>query len=258
MRAVPLSLKSSGKKAMIDWHCHILPGLDDGAADMPQALAMAAALAAAGFRTIYCTPHRMPGCYEADNQQVRQGVAELQERLQERGVPLTLLPGCEYSLDEYLLASLEDPLPLGESRLVLVEILPQISAEIAQKLLYGVVRCGFTPVIAHPERCRLLEPVARRPEGNNFLTSLKSLVRGDRSGSREPDVSDMTGTPLLDYLRELGCSFQGNLGSFKGVYGSRVQRAAQGLKGMGVYDRYGSDLHSPEQARLVLPGVSQL
>lgn len=44
---------------MIDWHCHILPGLDDGAADMEQSLAMAAALATAGFRTVYCTPHRM-------------------------------------------------------------------------------------------------------------------------------------------------------------------------------------------------------
>lgn len=258
MRAVLLSAKSSGKNVMIDWHCHILPGLDDGAADMPQALAMGAALAAAGFRTVYCTPHRMPGCYEANNDQVRQGVAELQERLQERNIPLVLQSGCEYCLDEYFLSSLDDPLPLGDSRLILVEILPQISVEMAQKVLYGVVRCGFTPVIAHPERCRLLEPVARRPEGNKFLTSLKSLVRDGRSGGPEQDVSAMTGTPLLDYLRELGCFFQGNLGSFKGVYGSRVQRAAQGLKGMGVYDRYGSDLHSPEQARLVLPGVSQL
>lgn len=239
---------------MIDWHCHILPGLDDGAADLQQSLAMASALASAGFSTVYCTPHRMRGCYEADNNQVRSSVAELQERLQEKGIPLTLLPGCEYSLDEYFLDSLEDPLPLGESRLILVEILPHISAEMAQQLLYGVVRCGFTPVIAHPERCHLLEPVAHRPEGNKFLTSLKELVRGGRSVRREQDFSEMIGTPLLDYLRELGCFFQGNLGSFRGFYGRRVQRAAQGLKGMGVYDRYGSDLHSPEQARLVLNG----
>lgn len=242
---------------MIDWHSHILPGLDDGAADMQQALAMASALAAAGFRTVYCTPHRMRGGYEADNDQVRQGVAGLQERLQEGGVPLTLLPGCEYRLDEYLLASLADPLPLGESRLILVEILPQISAEMARQLLYGVVRSGFTPVIAHPERCQLLEPVARPLEGHKFLTSLKSLVCGGRSASRDQDLPGLIAPPLLDYLRELGCSFQGNLGSFRGFYGRRVQRAANGLKGLGIYDRYGSDLHSPEQARLVLPGGPQ-
>jgi protein-tyrosine phosphatase len=237
---------------MIDWHCHILPGLDDGAADMEQALAMAAALAAAGFNTVYCTPHRMRGYYEADNSQIRRSVAELQERLQENGIPLTLQPGCEYRLDEYLLTSLEDPLPLGESRLILVEILPQISEEMARQVLYGVVRSGFTPVIAHPERCHLLEPAPRRLEGSKFLASLKSLVNGGHSASREAALPDLTGSPLLDYLRELGCSFQGNLGSFRGFYGRRVQKAANSLKGLGLYDRYGSDLHSPEQARLVL------
>ena len=237
---------------MIDWHCHILPGLDDGAADIEKSLAMAAALAAAGFRTVYCTPHRMPGCYEADNSQVRQGVVELQQRLQERHIPLVLQPGCEYSLDEYLLASLDDPLPLGDSRLILVEILPRLTAETVRQVLYGVVRRGFKPVIAHPERCQLLEPVGLRPEGNKFLASLKNLVSSGRSASNEQDLPGITGTPLLDYLCELGCSFQGNLGSFRGFYGRRIQKAANGLKGLGIYDRYGSDLHSPEQARLVL------
>lgn len=242
---------------MIDWHCHILPGLDDGAADMQQALAMASALAAAGFRTVYCTPHRMPGCYEADNIQVRRGVTELQERLQERGIPLTLLSGCEYSLDEYLLASLVDPLPLGESRQILVEILPRLTAEMVRQVLYNVVRSGFTPVIAHPERCQLLEPVACRPEGNKFVASLKSLVRVGRAASTEQDLATITGTPLLDYLRELGCSFQGNLGSFKGFYGRRVQSAANSLKSLGVYDRYGSDLHSVVQAKLIFAPETQ-
>jgi protein-tyrosine phosphatase len=243
---------------MIDWHCHILPGLDDGAADMQQALAMASALAAAGFRTVYCTPHRMRGYYEADNDQVRRGVAELQERLEENNIPLTLLPGCEYRLDEYLLDSLADALPLGESRLLLVEILPQIPAELVRQVLYGVVRCGFTPVIAHPERCQLLEPVPRRPEGHNFLALLKSFVSAGRAASRDQDLPDFTASPLLDYLCELGCSFQGNLGSFQGFYGRRVQQAANGLKGLGIYDRYGSDLHSPEQAKLVLSRCPQL
>jgi protein-tyrosine phosphatase len=243
---------------MIDWHCHILPGLDDGAADIEQSLAMAAALAAAGFRTVYCTPHRMPGCYEASNEQVRQGLAELQERLMERGIPLLLQPGCEYCLDEYLLSSLDDPRPLGDSRLILVEILPRFTAEIVRQVLYGVVQRGFTPVIAHPERCQLFEPVVRRPEGNKFLASLKNLVISGRSAGNEQDLPEITGTPLLEYLRELGCSFQGNLGSFKGFYGRRVQKTAQTLKGLGVYDRYGSDLHTPEQARLVLSDCRQL
>jgi protein-tyrosine phosphatase len=236
---------------MIDWHCHILPGLDDGATNIDQALRMAAALAAAGFRTVYCTPHRMPGCYTADNDQVQQGVVRLQEQLREKEIPLLLQPGCEYCLDEFLLSSLDSPLPLGDSRLVLVEILPRISADLVRQLLYQVVQRGFIPVIAHPERCQLLEPPAQHAAGNHLLAPLKNLFRGRRDNS-EAALPGTSGNPLLDYLRDLGCSFQGNLGSFKGCYGRRVQVAAQTLKGLGIYDRYGSDLHAPEQAGVIL------
>lgn len=237
---------------MIDWHCHILPGLDDGAAGMEQSLAMAAALAAAGFRTVYCTPHRMPGCYTARNDQVRQGVAELQQRLQDSNIPLLLQAGCEYSLDEYLLASLDDPLPLGESRLILVEILPRLTEEMVRQVLYDVVRRGFTPVIAHPERCLLLSPAVPRRGGHDLFAPIKKLLGSRPRPEDEPALPGTSGNPLLDYLRELGCSFQGNLGSFKGCYGRRVQVAAQTLKESGIYDRYGSDLHAPEQAAVIL------
>src|SRR6185369_15257048 len=184
----------------------------------------------AGFTTVYCTPHLMRGCYEAGNDDVRRGVAELQERVNSSGIPLALLPGREYCLDEYLLAALEDPLPLGNSRLILVEILHQLSADLVRQLLYGIVRSGFTPVIAHPERCRLLEPAVRRTAGRGLMGNLKNLLPGGGHGSRDSAQSDPTGNPLLDYLRDLGCSFQGNLGSFSGFYGRQVQAVAEALR----------------------------
>ena len=46
---------------MIDWHSHILPGVDDGPADIEQSVALAEALAAGGFTEVYCTPHLMRG-----------------------------------------------------------------------------------------------------------------------------------------------------------------------------------------------------
>lgn len=67
-------LALSRNYSMIDWHSHILPGIDDGAADIEQSLAMASALAAAGFTTVYCTPHLMRGCYETGNDRVRRGL----------------------------------------------------------------------------------------------------------------------------------------------------------------------------------------
>lgn len=237
---------------MIDWHCHILPGIDDGAADMEQSLAMAASLAAAGFREVYCTPHLMKGCYEADNDLVRRGVAGLQERLLDSGLPLKVHAGREYFLDEYLATYLKDPLPLGDSHLILVEIPPRITADMARQLLYGVVRSGFTPVIAHPERCHLLESVAARTSGGGLMNMLKIVLAGGGRGHLSDDQPNSTGNSFLDYLRDLGCLFQGNLGSFSGFYGRQVKDVAEALRSRGVYDRYGSDLHAPEHAERIL------
>lgn len=237
---------------MIDWHSHILPGLDDGAADIEHSIAMSTSLAAAGFTDVYCTPHLMRGCFEAGNDQVRQAAAELQERLDKVGIPLNLRLGREYCLDEYLLTYLEDPLPLGDSRQILVEIPPHITGDMVRQLSYSVVRSGFTPVIAHPERCHLLDPTAGRAAGRGLLGALKSLIAGGGHGRQDHDQSGTTGNPLLDYLRDLGCSFQGNLGSLTGFYGHQVKSVAEALRSRGVYDRYGSDLHAPEQACRVL------
>ncbi len=237
---------------MIDWHSHILPGLDDGSGGIEQSLAMAALLSTHGFTTVHCTPHLIRGCYEASNEEVRQGIIELQQQIDARNIPLTLLSGREYYLDEYLRTYLEDPLTLGESRSILVEIPPRTTVDMVRQLAYSVVRSGFLPVIAHPERCHLLEPTSRRAAGRGFLSTIKSLMYGGERNAKGDDQPGTTGNQLLDYLRDLGCSFQGNLGSLTGFYGPHVKTVAETLHRMGVYDRYGSDLHAPEHAGRVL------
>lgn len=237
---------------MIDWHSHILPGVDDGAADIEHSLAMAVALSAAGYSTVYCTPHLIRGCYEACNDDVRQGVAELQEQLNANDIPLTLLPGREYYLDEYLLDSLEEPLTLGNSCQVLIEIPSNQNIDTVRQVLFQVVRSGLTPIIAHPERCQLLEPVVHRTANKGILKTFKELFVGGRNERRNVSQSDTSGNSLLDYLRDIGCGFQGNLGSFNGFHGRRVKATAEVLRSMGIYDRYGSDLHAPQQAAAIL------
>lgn len=243
---------------MIDWHSHILPGLDDGAADLPAALLMAAALSQAGFTTVCCTPHHIRGCYQADNGQVRRGVTELQGRLDDAAIPLTLLAGREYYLDEFLPEMLTDPLPLGESGLILVEIPPHMTGELVRRMIHDLVRGGFTPLIAHPERCPLLE-LPRRPAARNGVLGSLGRLFGDRPTDRKSGASSgCSGNALLDYLRDIGCHFQGNLGSFGGFYGRQVAAAAESLRSGGIYDRYGSDLHSPEQAGVILKSAAAL
>jgi protein-tyrosine phosphatase len=239
---------------MIDWHSHILPGLDDGSDTIDRSLAMAELLSGYGFTTVHCTPHLIRGCFEADTGEVLQGIVALQERIDAQNIPLTLLPGREYYLDEFLPEFLEDPLPLGDSRQILVEIPPRTTADMVRQLIYQVVRSGFTPVIAHPERCQLLEPASGRSSTGGLLGTLKGLF-GSRDTTNQ-NRPDSTGNPLLDYLRDVGCGFQGNLGSFTGFYGPEIKSVAETLRAAGIYDRFGSDLHAPEHAVRILQHLS--
>jgi protein-tyrosine phosphatase len=141
---------------------------------------------------------------------------------------------------------------LGDSRLVLVEIPPHATADMVRRLLYDVVRAGFTPVLAHPERSPLLNP-SGSPSGNGGIRgALGHLLGGGRRNGHARRSSDGAVNPLLAYLRDLGCSFQGNLGSFSGFYGGQVKRTAESMRDADIYDRYGSDVHSLEQAKRVL------
>ncbi|WP_043957472.1 CpsB/CapC family capsule biosynthesis tyrosine phosphatase, partial [Lysobacter sp. A03] len=75
---------------MLDLHCHILPGIDDGAVDLDMALDMARIAAADGIREIACSPHIYPGMYENDAAGIRAAVAALQAELDLRDIPLRL------------------------------------------------------------------------------------------------------------------------------------------------------------------------
>jgi len=164
--------------------------------------------------------------------------------------------------DEYLQEALEDPLPLGDSRQILVELLPHSTADMVRRLLYDVVRAGFTPVIAHPERSPLLASPAPRNGNGGILRSLRHLFPGRGNGNSahgpggnghgERAQGNAAENPLLSYLRDLGCSFQGNLGSFTGFYGGPVRATAESMRTAGLYDRYGTDSHTVEQARIVM------
>lgn len=192
---------------MIDYHCHILPGIDDGAKDLAESLEMARLLARAGFREVCCTPHCIRGGYDTTPGQVQEGVAELEEALNEEGIGLRLRSGMEYYLDEFFL-DLPELQPLGESRLVLLEAPGQANAEVVREGVERVFALGYTPIIAHPERSEIFKTLAPSPQ---------SLPEG--------------------------VLFQANLGSFTGFYGPQVQRRAYDLLRAGRYAALGSDGH---------------
>lgn len=231
----------------IDWHCHLLPGLDDGAESLAEALEIARILAGAGFTDVFCTPHCMRGLFDNTPSMVRRAVAELQQSLEAADIRLRLLPGMEYFLDEYFERQLEDPLPLGETGCLLVEASRQAEPERLKAQLFAIRRRGLTPLLAHPERYEFLAGNGSPPPG--LFGRLRQRFAAKQPGPvAEPN--------LLSELLAMGCRLQGNLGSFAGVYGRGVQNSAEQLLAAGRFDCFGSDAHrSASLERLLARGL---
>ncbi|PKN51556.1 MAG: phosphoesterase [Deltaproteobacteria bacterium HGW-Deltaproteobacteria-13] len=220
---------------MYDYHSHILPGIDDGPADIDDSVTMAAALRKAGFSTIYGTPHLIKGSYEADNEAVLSAASTLQTRLNAENIDLKIFPGREYYLDEFLGNYLKNPLTLGDTRYILIEIPNHASTQLVKETCFRIKCSGFIPMIAHPERCSLIAMAQKQTTVSRFrFTSNKQKTLGEKQYE----------TALLDYLKDIGCAFQGNFGSFDAWYGPDVQQTANYLKKMEIYTHFGTDVHS--------------
>ncbi len=224
-----------------DFHCHILPGLDDGSGDMNESLEMARILVDFGFNNIFCTPHVMKGTYD-NLERVENAVQDLQAALDSIGCPVTLHVSAEYYLDEYLLDFLDKPLPLQEN-IVLVEAYRQVQPRFLAETAYRIITVKhLRPLIAHPERYDMFDAIL--PERRKGRASglwpwpWKSFNMVDR---RKYSFHDDTET--LNSLRSMGCLFQGNIGSFAGIYGERIKMRALRMLEMGLYDRLGTDAH---------------
>jgi protein-tyrosine phosphatase len=225
---------------LIDWHCHLLPGIDDGPATVDEAIEMAKYLAKAGYNTVYCTPHLIKGSYEADNDAVRAALNALQAELKNQQTELKLFSGREYYLDEFLPSFLKNPIPLGETSFLMLEIPDHIPQKYVREICYRIKASGYIPMIAHPERWAHLEPSKQKQ-----VTGISKRWNAFSSKLRRSNLKEYSeGFSLLNYLRDIGCVFQGNTGSFTGLYGEKIMTNAVWLKRQEIYTHYGTDLHA--------------
>ncbi|MCM3628055.1 protein tyrosine phosphatase [Paenibacillus glycanilyticus] len=139
---------------MIDVHTHILPGIDDGAADWDYSIKLARAAAAEGITGIVATPHHYDGKYTNDAGTVRELTAELNRRLIEQNIPLTIQTGQEIRAHSEFLANWQSGklLPMGESSYVLIEMPSSQIPKSMEQIVYELRLLGVRAVIAHPER----------------------------------------------------------------------------------------------------------
>jgi protein-tyrosine phosphatase len=144
---------------LIDLHCHILPGIDDGAPGIEISLNMAAALIDDGVEAVVCTPHILPGLYPNTGPQIRAATEELRSALARSGLRLDLFSGSDahVSLDFVTKLRSGEILTLADSRYVLVELPMHVRPEPLNKIFFELIVAGFVPILSHPERLPWIE-----------------------------------------------------------------------------------------------------
>ncbi|MCP4620520.1 MAG: hypothetical protein GY844_29295 [Bradyrhizobium sp.] len=145
---------------VIDLHSHVLPGLDDGAETLADALAMCRIAVADGTTTLVATPHMMNGVYSVSREDVLGGVAALRARLAAEGLPLEILPGGDVHVDRELPALLRDGqvMTVGDAgRYMLLELPHDLVPPGISGLLFEIQLAGVTPIVTHPERQRAVQ-----------------------------------------------------------------------------------------------------
>ncbi len=203
------------RNPLTDIHCHILPGLDDGADTQVETLKMARLAVSGGSGAVICTPHaNLPGLYENHASPLFFRIlAAVQALLKRNRIPLTLYPGQEICLSGRFLPLLREGklIPLAASRYLLCEFLPDESLPTALDKLGMLLAEGYIPIVAHPERC--------------------------------PFASEFPDAPRR--MRQLGCLLQINKGSLKGAFGPDAAMLAHRLLESRTADFIASDGHSP-------------
>jgi len=143
---------------VIDLHCHLLPGIDDGAPDLEASLAMARAAVEGGVEAIVATPH-VSWTYPNDPATFAARVAQVQEALDGAGIPLRVHSGAEiassmfHDIDDDALRACA----LGGGRYVLLEPPLVGPAPFIERMVFELGLKGFSVVLAHPERVQAFQ-----------------------------------------------------------------------------------------------------
>ena len=140
---------------MIDIHCHILPGIDDGAQTIEDSVLMAREAVSEGIHTIIATPHHKNNQYSNEKNSILTKVTDLNKHLESEGIPLTILPGQENRIygeiiEDYLSGG--KILPLAETSYLFIEFPSGSVPNYAERLFYELQTEGLIPIIVHPER----------------------------------------------------------------------------------------------------------
>lgn len=206
---------------MIDMHIHILPGFDDGAWDMEEAVEMAWSAVDSSVNAVVATSHIGPSFQQKEllerKKQYTEKLELFRRELNRRKIPLSVYSGMEVLAGEGFIEALlqGNLLTLNHSRFVLAEFWFDEKEGMISETIYRLKKAGYGMVMAHPERYDCVK--------------------------RKPKI-------LADWKRE-GVLCQLNAGSFFGDFGATVRRTAEWILYHGLADLVASDAHDTVNRR---------
>lgn len=204
----------------IDYHSHILPGIDDGAKNLEESIMLSKALKDWGFNRVTCTPH-ITSKYPNTPQDLISAFNRLKEEINARNINLEIKLSAEYRLVPQTWPQVLENnwlMPI-EEKYILME-LPISNREEMEWLnpleeFKKVTSMGLTPILPHPERYFYLSE-----------------------------------SELMDFL-EAGVKIQCNYGSYAGLYGEEARQRAIDLQNKGLVSLYGTDLHNAHYVQVI-------
>ena len=149
---------------MIDLHCHILHGLDDGPASQEQGLAMARRAVEDGIHTVVATPHTLNGTYTNPIEEIVARVAALREAFSRNHIELTVYAGADVRLCPGMLELIKSGHAgtfNNAGKYILIELPSQAMPLGVRDEIFSMKLNGITPIISHPER----NPAIQRDSG---------------------------------------------------------------------------------------------
>ncbi|HEX4142111.1 MAG TPA: CpsB/CapC family capsule biosynthesis tyrosine phosphatase [Pirellulales bacterium] len=201
----------------VDIHCHLLPGIDDGAKNWDDSLAMARMAVADGIETIVCTPHQLGGFSQNRGGAIRALTEELSQRLAEHEIPLTVLPGADVRIESGMIALVRqgEVLSLADHRRHILLELPHELYFPLDRLLLELSAAGMVGILSHPER----------------------------------NAGIMSNPAIVGSLVDAGCLMQITAGSLLGAFGPQSQSVAERLASDGLVHFVSTDAHGLKSRR---------
>lgn len=202
----------------VDFHSHLIPGIDDGAPDMESSLTMLREFKALGYGKVITTPHVMCDYYKNTPEIILGGLDKVKEELVKKSIDIDVEAAAEYNVDDGLadLIKQKQLLTFGDNY-VLFELPFMQEPPNFQSIVFDLQMAGYQPILAHPERYNYWHKTMER----------------------------------FDEIRAAGVLLQLNLLSLTGCYSPETKKVAEKLVENGWIDGVGTDCHRMDHLALI-------